>query len=110
MTTPAKMILRMKRGDTLPSLVCKLTDGGVPVDLSPATAIQVLLRRGPGEAVLERTAVGSNDGTTTMTWEAGDTDEAGTLYGEVRVTWADGKRQTWPADGTFRVEIEADLD
>ena len=34
---------------------------------------------------------------------------AGTILCEIEVTWPDGKTQTFPVDGYFRVEVIQDL-
>lgn len=105
---PPNLRLEMKRGDTLPALRATLTDDGAPVDLTAATTIRVLLRRG-STLVINRVVTGTDQGVVTMPWQTGDTAIAGILRGEVEVTWPDGKVQTWPPTDTFTVEISADL-
>lgn len=102
------MTLHLKRGDTLPALVCTLTDDGAPVDLTTATTIRVLLRRG-STLTVNRVVTGTNQGLITMPWETGDTTAAGTLRGEVQVTWPDGRVRTFPPTDVFLVVIADDL-
>lgn len=109
MTTTPNLTLKLKRGDTLPPLVATLTDGGTIVDLTTATAVRVLLRRG-STVVINRNITGAGpDGVVTMPWQAGDTATAGVLTGEIEVTWPSSRVQTFPAEHTFRVEIEPDI-
>lgn len=42
-------------------------------------------------------------------WEDGDTDTAGEYDTEIEVTYADGRKETWPMDGYDRLRIVADL-
>jgi Rib/alpha/Esp surface antigen-like repeat protein len=42
-------------------------------------------------------------------WDEGDTDTAGEYDTEIEVTYADGRKETWPADGYDRLRIVADL-
>lgn len=92
----------MRVGDTAPNLVLTLTDDGSPVDLT-GSQISVILES--GVKTVTKSATGSSDGVLVLLWNDGDTDTAGIYNGRVRVTFSDGKVQTWPAQGNFFVTI-----
>lgn len=111
----------MKRGDTQPALVLLLTDASydpttgvplvVPVNLTTATKIRVILAEQGGAIVIDRApASATAQGLVTMPWLAADTVKVRPiLQGEVEVTWPGGFIQTFPSEGYFAVDIEADL-
>lgn len=90
--------LDVRRGDTLPALVATLTDGptGAPVDLTAATRVRVLGKRGTATIVDEDQAGRSATGVVTRAWQAADTLTVGTLRFVIQVTWPGGKVQTFP--------------
>ena len=95
--------LDLHKGDTAPNLVLTLTDNGDPVDLSDAQRIDIILES--GLKTITRQVFGGADGIINMPWQAGDTDVPGTYNSLARVTFGDGKIQTWPAQGNFFVTI-----
>lgn len=98
---------RIKRGDTLPSLVIDLSGDAGPVDLTAATQIKVLGVR-DGSVAVNRSADGDAAGAVTMDWTT-ETAAAGLIGFEVEVTWPGGKKQTFPADGLVYAEVTPDL-
>lgn len=98
---------RIKRGDTLPSLVIDLSGDAGPVDLTAATQVKVLGVR-DGQVAVDRPAEGDAAGAVTMDW-ATETATAGVIGFEVEVTWPGGKKQTFPADGLVYAEVTPDL-
>jgi hypothetical protein len=50
------------------------------------------------------------NGIVEYSWQAGDTDTAGTYYGEIEVTYGDATVETFPNNGYFTVIIKEDLD
>ena len=51
---------------------------------------------------------GSN-GQVEYKWAVGDTDAVGMFDAEFEVTWADGRKQTFPHDSNLLVEVVAEL-
>ncbi len=51
-----------------------------------------------------------DNGRVEYTWASGDTDTAGTYYGEIEVTFADNSVETFPNSGYFTIIIQEDLD
>jgi hypothetical protein len=95
----------MLQGSLEPALVVTLTDGaGDPVPLSEATSIHVRGELQSEQAFLRDVGSASDNGVVTMNWEAGDTDEAGRLWIDVRVVWT-GNRPQW-----FRAAEVVDID
>lgn len=120
-TTTAHM--HIKRGDLTPIFVATLTDvdatgATVPVDLTDATSVHVLAWLN-NEPLFDRTVVPAGgditQGIVRMAWQAaagetpGDTDVAGDIYIEVRVTWVSSKPQTFPPDGWMVVSVRESL-
>ena len=101
-------MLVMKRGDLMPPLRGTCLDGTDPVDLSTASAINVVAYT-DGATLFKRLVTGGSDGRWQMLWVAGDTDHAGDLLLEVEVTWPGNRPQTFPADGYETVRVEMDL-
>lgn len=103
---------RIKEGDRLPSLAATLTDNeGIFTDLASASGVVFkmvstdgLTTKGPTAAVI----VDGARGRVRYDWAAGDTDTAKVYNAEFVVTIA-GKEQSFPVDGFFTVEVEADL-
>lgn len=108
--TNASPILRMKRHDTAPDLVATLTDAGVPIDLTTATQIRVLIQHDTDlNTHFARVVTGTVDGKVTMKWQAGDTAVPGLLNIEYEVTHPDSTIQSFPGSGYLRVIVEDDL-
>ena len=49
------------------------------------------------------------DGQVEYRWVVGDTDTTGMFKAEFEVTWADGRKQTFPPDSNLTVEVIAEL-
>ncbi len=102
--------MRIKRGDTLPALVINLTDGDVAVNLTSATAVKVIGKRGTVAAFTDTNPTRDNPaGKVTHTWLAAETAIAGRIAVEVEVTWPGGAPQTFPNSGYLVVTIVDDL-
>lgn len=106
--------LVIKQNDLLPRLAFTLYDVDVPVDLTLATEVSLVIRGLDGikvqapvtladQSVLETRGMGHYD------WVAGDTDTVGIYKAEVRVVWPGDLPQTFPAGGYFTVKIIDDL-
>lgn len=106
----------MKQHDLEPPFSATLYDGTdeltrEPVNLTTAQAVVFLLRR-KDILVIDRRAMTVDDaagGMVSMAWEDGDTDLTGAHQAEIEVTWPTGRPQTFPANGTITIFIEADL-
>jgi hypothetical protein len=86
------------QGDLLPDLTCVLYDGNTPFDATGATSVvvkvwvnEVLLLSRPADTV-------STDGTVTLAWQAGETDNPGPFKVRVVVTYGI-QPTTFPANG-----------
>lgn len=101
MSTVPDLIVR--RGDDLPALELTLTDGlaGDPVDLTTATRVRLLGKRGAVTVVDVDLAARPDDGTLTRTWAGTETDTLGRLLIVVQVTWPGGAVQTFPGSSEF---------
>lgn len=111
---PARII---KRHDTAVLPRAKLLDeDGVPlVGLDSATVRYTLQAVATGVLKVTRaTATVANQttspGEVSYQWLAGDVDTVGVYSEEWEVTYADGRKETFPTDAPQYVEIQADLD
>lgn len=107
------MAFRIKTNDTSPKLAVTLEDAlGNPIGLAGCSARFHM--KAFGASSLKIDAVASiaefEDGTVEYSWQAGDTDTAGTYYGEIEVTYADNVVETFPNNGYFTIIIKEDLD
>lgn len=80
-------------GDMAPDFTLKLN-----AVLTGASAV-VLIKR-PDQTVVTRTATLTDAaaGELSITWQAGDLAQAGTYYAQVKVTYSNGKPQTFVID------------
>ena len=110
----------MKQNDLLPQLQATLqskdpvTSVLSAVNLTTASSIYFYMKNAISGLKVSALAVKDVDQTTnpgvlTYTWQGTDTSEAGKFQGEFEVHWASGKRETFPNDGYFIVNIKADL-
>jgi hypothetical protein len=102
----------IKRGDTTPAIRYALDPASVV--LTGATVLfQMRPRRPKGAAAVIDSAavVVTATGTPTVeyAWQPGDTDNAGLFDAEFRVTYADGKVETFPNDGFIEVKVSGDI-
>ena len=100
--------MKMKRGDTRPDLVIKLTDNGLALDLTEAQQVRVV---GRGVATFNDTTldIDASSGTITRTWNPGETAKLGRILVEVEVTWGDSTVQSFPPDDFLTVDVVKDL-
>lgn len=102
----------LKQDDRLPAIEVTLRDGaGAAVDLSTATGVRFIMRRGTTVKVAAAaTIVTAAAGRVKYDWQAGDTDTAGAYRCEWEVIFPTAKPMTFPSDGYDTVVITADLD
>lgn len=107
------MAFRIKTNDTSPKLVVILDDAyGNVVDLSGASAKFHMKKYGATSLKVQATAdiTDETGGRVEYAWQSGDTNTAGTYYGEIEVTYGDLTVETFPNKGYFTVIIQEDLD
>ncbi len=108
------MAFRIKTNDTGPVLSVTLTDAnGNPVGLAGAYARFHMKAFGATSLKIDAPAtvdISLPAGTVRYDWVAGDTDTAGTYYGEIEVTYGDATVETFPNNGYFTIIIKEDLD
>lgn len=102
------------QGDRLPAITSTLyDDDGNPVDLTDATVVfrmrpledAAFTVEGPGEVVTPAEA-----GRVRYWWDADDLDDAGIFLASWRVTFADGRTQTYPGDRQLVVAVGPSLE
>ena len=99
----------IKRGDTSPAIRYALEPATVV--LTGAT-VRFQMRARNGAVLMDAAAlVVTATGTPTVeySWQAGDTATAGLYEAEFRVTYADGKIETFPNDGFIPVRVNEDV-
>lgn len=101
----------LKRGDTRHALKAILKDSsGSPVDL---TDCSVSFRMAPfGRSAVVNREVDIHDtagGEVWVVWSPGETDISGVYRAEFRVTYGDGRRETFPNNGYINIQILSDL-
>lgn len=102
----------LKRGDTRHALKATLKDSsGSPVDLTGCTVTFCMAPLGRSATVSR--AVDIHDtagGEVWVVFAPGETDIPGGYYrAEFRVTYGDGRRETFPNDGYINIQILSDL-
>jgi hypothetical protein len=107
------MAFRIKTNDTSPKLSVTLTDAlGNAIGLAGCSARFHMKAFGASSLKIDAVADIEDDinGIVEYSWQAGDTDTAGTYYGEIEVTYGDATVETFPNNGYFTVIIKEDLD
>ena len=102
----------MKQYDTAPAFICSLSDVNGPVNLS-AAAVWFVMKALTGASTPKVYAAGAVadavNGVVSYSWISADTNVVGDYNAEWQVTYASGKRQTFPDPGYQLVRITADL-
>lgn len=112
---PAPQRHRIKRNDTLPTIVFTVTDeNGEALDLTGCGAVFLMYTDDTvrTEVVNEDAVITSpeTDGVVAYGWSGDDTATAGEFLAEVSITFPDGGVMTFPQEGFVHVTIAADLD
>ena len=107
------MAFRIKTNDTSPKLVATLQDAnGVAINVVGSTARFHMKFLGESTLKIDADAIITDgvNGVIQYSWVAGDTDTAGTCYGEIEITYQDGAVETFPNNNYFVIIIQEDLD
>lgn len=107
------MAFRIKTNDTGPVLSVTLTDAnGNGIGLAGASARFHMKAFGATSLKIDQPATITDDvnGVVKYDWVVGDTDTAGTYYGEIEVLYGDATVETFPNNGYFTIIIKEDLD
>lgn len=104
----------IKKGDRLPELEVLCADrAGTAADLTGCTGA-LLYRKHTVSGDVETFAMSfradRETGLVYYEWAAGETDTVGLYACEIVVTYASGEESTFPARGTFKMEILEDLE
>jgi hypothetical protein len=99
----------IKRGDTSPAIRFALLP--TTVNLTGAT-VRFQMRKRNGATIIDATAfvvtaIGSP--TVEYRWQTGNTSTEGVYEAEFRVTYSDGKIETFPNKGFIEVQINEDV-
>lgn len=97
----------LKQHDRLPNFRLKCADAdGVAVDLTGATAVLNMKRRGATTRISRAmTVFDAAGGIVECAWLAGDNATAGVYDSEVVVTFSDGREMTFPNAGYLVIQI-----
>lgn len=107
------MAFRIKTNDTSPKLAVTLEDAlGNAIGLAGCSARFHMKAFGASSLKIDSVATITDvvAGKVEYSWTGTDTDTAGTYYGEIEVTYADAKIETFPNSGYFTIIIKEDLD
>jgi hypothetical protein len=107
------MAFRIKTNDTSPKLVVTLENAyGNVVNLAGASAKLHMKKYGATSLTVQASAdiTDPANGRVEYAWQAGDTSDAGTYYGEIEITYGDLTVETFPNNGYFTIIIQEDLD
>ena len=103
--------ITLKRGDTRHAIKAVLKDSdGAPVDLTGCT-VKFLMAPLGRPAVIDREVhvQDAEAGEVWVVWVPGDTDISGVYRAEFKVTYPDGRRETFPNSGYISINIMNDL-
>lgn len=107
------MAFKIKTNDSSPKLTVDLEDAaGNAVNLAGADAKFHMKAYGSTTLKVDAAAdiTDESGGRVEYTWSSGDTDTAGTYYGEIEITYGDETVETFPNNGYFTIIIQEDLD
>jgi hypothetical protein len=100
----------IKQGSTGPAILDQLlNEDGSPVDLTGATAKFLLSSEDSGRVGGEATVVDARQGKVAYNWATEDTRFAGNYMGEWRITFPDGRVETYPSDDYKRIRVKPAL-
>lgn len=114
MTTATGDVLKLKRGDLFPTLDATLTDrDGTPFPIPLGATVALRMRDAAGGAMVidnaPVTIIDAAAGKVSYAWVSGDTNTAGTYFGEFVVVFSGGGTQTFPGDGYVEILISPEV-
>lgn len=92
-------------GDLLPAYTAYLFDDRLPYDPTTADSVTVKIWRDDVLVVSRPATTVAADGTVTMDWQAGDTDEPGPMLSRVVIVKAGFRPATFPPYGFMRTIV-----
>jgi hypothetical protein len=101
----------IKRGDTRHAIRATLkNNAGNPVDLSGCSVFFHMSPLGRPPTISRQVDVHDAEaGEVWVVFAPGETDVSGVYRAEFRVTYGDGRRETFPNDGYMNIQILSDL-
>lgn len=103
----------IKRGDTRRAIEATLFNpDGTKVNLTGATVKFVMRSRGADKTVKvnsDAIVADAPNGVVWYVWANADVDTIGTYDAEFRVTFADGKSDTWPNTSFLEIQVNETL-
>lgn len=103
----------IKRGDTDPAFETTLTNGPVPLDLSAASSVRLIVKQdGASLPIVDQPmtiVLPATSGVVSYQWQTNDTAVAGRYALEIEITWPGNRRRTVPTPGRDELVIEQDL-
>ena len=102
----------IKQNDTSPTFEATLLDAdGAAVDYTGALSVNFHMTTAAGATLVDAAMVETAPltGVVSYFWNTGDTATAGTHNAEIELTFADGKIQTFPNFGFWKVEVSEEL-
>lgn len=113
----SNLIFKIKRNDTLPKLKLKVRAKGslgqnISYNMSGVTGTTFTMKDDCGNIKVYAQAgqfICQTGGTLQYTWQDGDTDTAGTYYGEFELNYATGDRMSLPQTDNIKIQIIDDL-
>lgn len=103
---------KIKTNDTSPKLNVTLKDASGNLINLTGTSVRFHMKKyGASSLKVDAAAdIVDEEGQVRYSWAAGDTDTAGSYYGEFEVTYGDSSVETFPNSGYFTILIKEDLD
>lgn len=103
--------ITIKRRDTRHAIKAILRDAsGDPVDLTGCNVKFVMAPPArPATICREPHIENAENGEIWVVWVPGETDKSGTYLAEFKVTYPDGRVETFPSDGYISIQIMNDL-
>ena len=105
------MAFTIKQNDTSPALQATLQDyAGSPINLVGAS-VRFHMKSLDGSVVVDApmTVTSPSTGVVVYSWQAADTDVAGTYYAEFEVTYSDLSIETFPNTDSIAIVITPEL-
>ncbi|ADU30370.1 hypothetical protein [Evansella cellulosilytica] len=104
------MEYRTKQNDTKNAMKVRFYNKeNEPLNLENLDVQFIMVKSFRKEPKVKRTIDTKENNIAYVVWEVGDTDEVGLFRAEFKVTYADGRRETYPNQGYINVHIESEV-